>query len=347
MIFPLVLLAALVFSAISPRKKGSLKSYCSYSQTQAIKGIFVITIFFSHFCSYVKLNQWYDTPMQEYCIFLGQLMVVPFLFYSGFGIFESVKSKGVNYIKALPKQRILKTLLHFDFAVILFLIFDLIIGRSVGVFDFLLSLTAWESIGNSNWFIFAILCAYTFAFMGLFLFKGKLKHSLIFIIAMSLVYIAIVSRYKASYWFDTILAFPAGSAFSLYKEKFDSFLHNKFIILGSGILCFFVLLFTKHPAFPNSFINSQIALLAFSATIVFLSMLMHINSKILNWFGTNVFGIYILQRIPMNLFSHTHLNEYNIYLFFFISFTCTLILSVLFTKWNDFFDKTFLEQLKT
>ena len=320
----------------------NLNSALSISHTQSIKGIFVITIFFSHYCSYVNLEQWYDKLLQSYCEFLGQLMVVPFLFYSGFGIFESVKNKGLNYIKSFPQKRILKTLIHFDFAIILFLLLDLFIKRPISISNLLLSLIAWEDIGNSNWFIFAILNAYTFAFIGLSLFKGKLKHSLFFIITMSLVYIALVSQFKATHWFDTFLAFPLGCTFSVYKEKIDSIMHNRIATLSGAILCIFILLFIKYAFIPLTFISSQIALLAFSTTIVFLSLHFYINSKILDWFGANVFGIYILQRIPMNYFSYLHLNDYSIYLFFVICFICTMALTILFSMWNNLFDKIFL-----
>lgn len=341
MITPLALLVLLLCASTKFSKNISLSCF-SISQTQSIKGFFVITIFFSHFCSYVTLEQWYDSPMQIYCLFLGQLMVAPFLFYSGYGIFESIKNKGNDYIKNFPKQRIFKTIVHFDFAIILFLILDQIIGKNVTMLEFLLSLIAWKDIGNSNWFIFAILCAYISTFIGLVSFKGNLKGALVVIFIMSLVYIAVLSHVKAPYWYDTILAFPLGCAFSLYKEKIDVALRSKFIMLG-GVACIFVLLLTKIDCFLNAFINSQIALISFSATLLFLSLRFNISSRILKWFGKNVFGIYILQRLPMNFFSHHNLNEYNRYLFFVICFACTLIFSVSFSKWNEFIDKKILK----
>ena len=234
MIIFLIILILIITFAAKPSKTALVQSYYSIPQTQAIKGIFVITIFFSHFCSYVHLETWYDKPMQSYCTFLGQLMVAPFLLYSGYGIFESVKAKGNIYIKSFPKKRILKTLLHFDFAIILFLVLDLITERAVSIPFFLLSLIAWESIGNSNWFIFAILCVYIFTFIGLFIFKGKLKETLFVIVTMSIVYMIVVSQFKGNYWIDTILAFPIGCLLSLYKDKIDKALHSKILALGGA-----------------------------------------------------------------------------------------------------------------
>ena len=158
--------------------------------------------------------------MREYCRWLGQLMVVPFLFYSGYGIFESVKKNGVSYVLLFKKKRILKTLFHFDLAVILFLVYDVFLApEKLSVLKVVTSLVAWDSVGNSNWFVFAILCAYIFSFFAFVLNKGHLFRSLIVITVLCFMYVAIVSRFKESYWFDTILAFPLEGLFSLCKEK--------------------------------------------------------------------------------------------------------------------------------
>ena len=345
MVVPLILLAVLAFMAAKPSKQVLLQSYCSVSQTRSIKGIFAITVFFSHFCSYVHLESWYDLPLRFYCSFFGQLMVAPFFFYSGYGIFESIKTKGHGYIKTFPKNRILKTLLHFDFAVCLFLLLDLLIGERVSISRFVLALTGWDSIGNSNWFVFAILCAYASAFAGMFLYRKNLSLSLLLVTALLLVYVVIISRFKGLAWFDTILAFPLGCLLSLHKAKFESILQGKRIAPIGALIGIFILLATQSGLLAtqsgnilHGFIKSQIALLAFLFVLVFLSLHIRLESRILNWFGTQVFGIYILQRIPMNLFSFLHLSEYNMYLFFVLCFASTLVLSSLFSRWNNYFD---------
>ena len=162
MLVVLIVFVLLILTSINV-SKNDLSCSLSICQTQTIKGIFVITIFFSHFCSYVVFDKWFDIPLRDYCRWFGQLMVAPFLFYSGYGIFESVKLKGLDYVRFFPKKRILKTLLHFDLAVVLFLVLDVYIQKKVSVSNFMFALIGWESIGNSNWFVFAILCLYIFS----------------------------------------------------------------------------------------------------------------------------------------------------------------------------------------
>ena len=341
MVVPLILLAVLAFMAAKPSKQVLLQSYSSVSQTRSIKGVFVITVFFYHFTSYVHLESWYDLPLRFYCSCFGQLMVAPFFFYSGYGIFESIKTKGHGYIQTFPKNRILKTLLHFDFAVCLFLLLDLLIGERVSISRFVLSLTAWDSIGNSNWFIFAILCAYVSVYAAMIFFGENLSVSFLLVTALLLVYVAVISHFKGLTWYDTILAFPLGCLLSLHKAKFESIMQRK-RIAPIGALIGICILSVTQCGILHGFLKSQIALLAFLSLIVFLSLRIRFENRILNWFGTQVFWIYILQRIPMNLFSFLHLNEYNKYLFFVLCFASTLVLASLFSRWNNYLDSFFL-----
>ena len=98
--------------------------YMSKQMTNSIKGIFLCLVFFSHICGYTDFSHpVLDRPYRFLQGVLGQCIVVMFFFYSGFGVMESVKKRGDAYIRQFPIKRILKTLLLFDCAVVLFLIF--------------------------------------------------------------------------------------------------------------------------------------------------------------------------------------------------------------------------------
>ncbi len=344
MLIVLFLLIALIICSAKISKDNSEKAF-SINQTQTIKGIFVLTIFFSHFCAYVSLDKWYDTPINEYCQWLSQLMVVPFLFYSGYGIFESVKKKGLSYINTFPQKRIFKTLAHFDLAILLFLLYDLFfIPENISLLKILLSLIAWDSIGNSNWFIFAILCAYIFSYIGLLLGKGHLSRSFITITILYFIYIIAVSRFKVNYWYDTVLAFPLGCFISLHKDQLA--LERRMSHLVWGVLFIISLLLfiiAKENLIKFSFLNSQLALIGFMSLIVLISMKVKIENKILSWFGTQVFGIYILQRLPMHWGKHINMNEQNIYLYFTFCFFVTLLLAICFNKITNKIDSIFFK----
>ena len=140
--------------------KNSNKDYLNKENTTCIKGIFILIVFYSHLCKYIPYQSTKDFLMYDLRQFLGQLMVTMFLFYSGYGIYESIKKKKNNYINNIPIKRILITLLNFDIAVLTFAVVNQLIGNGKTIEEILLALTGWGGIGNSNWYIFAILFLY-------------------------------------------------------------------------------------------------------------------------------------------------------------------------------------------
>ena len=86
-------------------KSGIDSSYLSKAYTQPIKGFFVIIVFLSHVRTYAVFTSKTDLLTISFLDALGQLMVALFLFYSGYGIYEAIKSKGNSYIDSLLKNR--------------------------------------------------------------------------------------------------------------------------------------------------------------------------------------------------------------------------------------------------
>ena len=140
--------------------KNSNKDYLNKENTTCIKGIFILIVFYSHLCKYIPYQSTKDFLMYDLRQFLGQLMVTMFLFYSGYGIYESIKKKKNNYINNIPIKRILITLLNFDIAVLIYAVINQLIGNSKSIQEILLAFTGWISIGNDCWYIFAILLLY-------------------------------------------------------------------------------------------------------------------------------------------------------------------------------------------
>lgn len=125
----LVLLFLFAVNAKMAEADQFFDDYCSPRKSNALKGIFVVMVFISHFRGYVTLTD-ADLIASKVISFLGQQMVAPFLFYSGYGVVESIKRKGLPYVKKLPVHRALRTLLHFDVAVLLFLVMRIILRES-------------------------------------------------------------------------------------------------------------------------------------------------------------------------------------------------------------------------
>ena len=329
---------------ITPRRNEQERlQYMSKDSTDAIKGIFILLVFFRHANEYVK-NSGFDYSSLADSLFsmtdsfLNQLIVVMFLFFSGYGIIYSISNKGDSYISNIPKHRVLNTLLNFDIAVACFIILSFIIGHSFDTKTIILSFTGWESVGNSNWYIFVILICYLSTWLVFALNRGNRSILTVTLLNFGLLIIATIALAlagKPSHWYNTIFAYPIGMMFGLFKERFDSLVNKKYAAcLICTVICFAIstlLFFDKNlPIGENSraIINGSSWVIRVISVIIIVLMVMtkfNIQNKALIWLGGNLFPLYIYQRIPMIIIStYFDLNP-AIFIIISILITCALI----------------------
>ena len=315
------------------------EDYMSIENTASIKGIFVLMVFMSHICSYTSFKLLPDRIIITILGLVSQLMVAMFLFYSGYGVHESIKRKGEDYIAHFPKHRILRTFINFALAVTLFWGLRSLIGRTYSIERILLSYIGIKNFGNSSWYMFAIIVLYILTYISYILIKRDDKQSLILFTVISLFYVFVASRYLPSRYSNTFLCYGVGMWYSYYKDSIDGWVQNNHhylssllisILLFTGYGILLVLLFHKDLRGMPPILYDIFAIL-FSMTTVFLSMKIIFKSKILSWFGHNVFWIYILQRIPMIYFERIGLDKYN-YLYLFICLVSSIVLAVIFRE---------------
>ena len=116
--------------------------------------------------------------------------------------------------------------------------------------------------------------------------------------------------------------------FSVYKEKIIDCLKNNTnyaIALGGGMaICIVSCLLSK------SLIYRVIYEVSFCLVIVLATMHMKLKNSFLEYVGVNLFGLYILQRIPMMYFKQIVFN--NKYLYISTCLLVTFIPNFLFNK---------------
>ena len=172
MIFFVIILIAIICIGIEVAPKDSFfDDYCSRRQTATINGIFSLFIFLSHASQYIHLGGVLDNPYIALRRYMGQLVVATFLFYSGYGIMESITKKGTPYVKQIPNHRLFKVWYHYAIVVALFLLVDLIFQRPYKATAIIFSLTAYTSVGNSNWYIFITFTMYLIILASFMMFK--------------------------------------------------------------------------------------------------------------------------------------------------------------------------------
>lgn len=290
--------------------KGINTSYLSKEQSQALKGVFIIIVFLSHIRGYAAFDSYGDSFVKQILSYLGQLMVAYFLFVSGYGVFESIKRKGKPYIQAMPKNRIGKTFFEFSLAIFAFLVMNFLLKRSYSGQTIALAFTGWTSIGNSNWYMFAIFTLYIISYLSFSLFTDSNRLAILSVTVLSLLYIYIMVDLKDNWWSDTYLCYVCGMWFSYFKDKIDDLIYK---IKSSGwiiITLFFLACYLYVSEFRHiRVIFDNVLAVLFCLLIVIFSMKICFKSYLLEWCGKNLFWLYILQRIPMIIFQHYGLDK--------------------------------------
>ncbi len=342
MLIYVIMLGLLCFFGIRFKAKNGFEDYMSPQKTGAIKGIFVIIVLLSHVRQYIKLDKSpMNQPFTDFMVFLGQLMVVMFLFYSGYGVLLGLQKKE-GYAKSIITKRAPKVLLHYDIAIVIFFILGLALGRNYTIKKLLLSFIGLDAVGNSVWFIFVILILYVLTFTA-FVFTGKkviLGTVITTLLSVAAVFLLRYFKGTEYWWYDTILCYPLGMWFALAKPRIDKALLPSFIkwfACTVGSVALFLVFRQLEFETGRTRYMFIISALFFAISLVLISMRISINNGILRWFGKRVFGVYILQRIPMIILSHFGMND-NPFLFTAVCLAVTVVLAEVFERATDKLD---------
>lgn len=343
MVFFLMILLLIIFHSAKIAPAGEFaKDYLSKEKTNAVKGIFVILIIFSHYSQYVNLTGIYDEPYLILKKHLNQMVVAMFWFYSGYGMMESAAKKKFDYIKTIMTKRFWMVLLNFDLAVLLFWITGMILGRKYSLYNVLWSFVGWSSIGNSNWYIFVTLVLYVLMFFAFYLLKWYDKKWALYaggvlMTVMTVAFIYCMMKIgRPTRYYNTTILFVLGIWYSLFKTKIEGFImKNDYIYTLSALVLTSVYMITFCFRWEYGLEGYTVWAVAFTLLIVMVSMKITFCNEILLWFGNHVFSVYILQRIPMMLLASTGIAKSHKYMFLILSMMLTVFMAMVFDYITD------------
>lgn len=298
----MAILAGVAAAGVRFSGKGWLEPF-ERDGTECIKGFFIGLVFISHVSGYLfdagggilgdRIARWIVGTF-------GQMIVVMFLVYSGYGVMRSILAKGKPYISAMPVHRIGRTMLRFDVAVMAFLVLSVLLGNVLPLGKVALSLVAWESLGNSNWYIFVIVLCYLIAWAWASAVPERSRLCpwslalLVFVYVASMVALSFV---KERWWYDTMLAFPLGCLLAVHEKKVKAFAREWYWPLIALCAAAFVAL-NRTPVDALGFVANAKAI-AFGMFVVVATMKLGVRSGVLQWMGKRLFPIYVYQRLPM------------------------------------------------
>lgn len=337
----LIALVVLSLWGVKFSSKGH-SDYISRAQTDSIKGIFAIIILYSHMRGYFISGAPYSRGYNFMLNNLGQLMVVMFLLYSGYGIMEALKRNRKKYFDTFLTHRVGKVWLMFLIALAMFMILNAVLGIKHEPMKYITSLIAWDDIGNSNWFVFDILVLYILTYLVLLIqAKGGEILTVTIIYILTFVFLIILNLSgKSFWWYDTILAYPTGMFYSLYKEKIEYLVRGwRWWVVTFSLAAIFLFCQFKSYILINCFNNAITSLFyfvmfvstssVFALIVVLLTMKIKLDNRALRWLGTNAFAIYMLQRLAMIIGRHFGWNK-NAFLFACFVIPVTLLISTIY-----------------
>lgn len=265
-----------------------------------INGVFILFVFVSHGIGYLPqyngLNLFADHFLR--CR-IGQLMVAAFLFHSGYGVAVSILKKGCIYVEGMPRRRVLPVFLHFAIAVTMFAVLKTLIGDPPSWSRYAYSLIGWESVGNSNWYIFVILCLYLFVyFVSIITRNIKARVFLLCLLCVGLIFFLRHFKPGQCHWWNTIPCFPAGFILAYIHEPWKKIMLKQpippFVI---GILTCAVIIILKIPVIYSC------VFFAYGMALSLSGIRFQRKPTVLLWLGKALFSVYIFQRMPMLILS--------------------------------------------
>ncbi len=326
----LLVLAAISLIGVRVYWKEPNTEYLSRKCTLAVNGVFVVLVFMKHFSQYISFG-WDDSIYCWVRGFLGQLINVTFFFYSGYGIMKSIVTKGEEYRRHFFVSRFLKTWIRFAVVVLIYYGFALFLGKDYSILRFIQSLSGWKSVGNSNWYIFAIFALYIFTMIGFFACRNSFWGIAIIVLALSIGYGAVLYFLKDECWYNTILAYSCGMFFALVDKKFNMWIQRGMYRYVFSLLMMFILFAVTRWCRIHSLLSDiilyEMEVVCFMSVVLLITIRIKINNAVLLFLGKYAFEIYMLQRIPMILFENSGLPKY---LYLVLCIMITVVLAVVF-----------------
>ena len=266
---------------------------------------------------------------------------------------------GVQYLRTYPRNRLLKTLFNFDISVLIYLVVNTLLGIHYDIGTILLSFIGYESVGNSNWYIFTILLMYLVSYVtgimvvrgddrggdavddgagdvhGLNKKQGSLIATIVTVCAVAYVVIAQITGLPSRF-VSTVVTYALGMWIAVYKDEIESLFKKKPIITLIAICIPILATYKLRGGDYIMNINSCF----FVLLVVWFMAHFEIKSKILYFLGKHAFSIYILQRIPMIIISHFYSPSGVMnYVFVAVSLGITIAIAVLFDKFLPVIDR--------
>lgn len=291
--------------------------------SKAIQGFAAVAIIIHHLAQ--ELVE--DAGPLAFFSELGVLFVGVFFFFSGYGLYTSLKTK-TNYLKGFLKKRLVTVLVPFYTCILTFVVAACICGKKFEPMQLLSVLSGWSLINAHMWYIVEIVVLYI-AFFILYSIIGNRTEATVemgvFVVAMIVgsLLLGHGDDFSCSYWFqgewwyNSSFLFVLGIFVSRHAEGLRRIARKAYIILVPvfGILTVLLGLQTKYalttwsywseipgvdPAYGDKFRCLAVQLpwiIVFVCFLLLVMMKVKFGNPVLKFLGTISLELYLIHNL--------------------------------------------------
>ena len=240
--YPLwILAAALVAILIAGAKASKRREWqeepLALGTSKAIQGFSAVAIILHH----LSQDLMKDAGPFEFLSGCGVLFVGIFFFFSGFGLYTSLKTKK-DYLKGFLRKRLITILIPFYSCIAVFTIASCICGTKYKALDLLKVLSGWSLINNHMWYIVEIAILYLAFFLIYKLIRNRTAATVVmsvFVLVMmggSLLLchgkdMSCAYWFMGEWWYNASLLFIVGILVSKHQDGLRKIARKAYVVL--------------------------------------------------------------------------------------------------------------------
>ena len=203
-------------------------NFLSRDTFTSLKGYLALLVLIHHVTQFTNFMA--GTSIGYALLLLGHYAVVIFIFMSGYGLFASYEAKGDAYIRQFPKKRLLPFYLTYLFFLIVYIIYELIIGTKISVSDIIFSLTYGKTLLSFGWYLQLTTLLYV-AFFLIWRFVKNDTAKILFMWSFVIVLITLSIEFQAPRNnYMPAFSFVIGIMYARHKETIKKFAEKHSVI---------------------------------------------------------------------------------------------------------------------
>lgn len=295
-----ITLLVLPFIGMEISKDGYFSDYLRPQQTNQYKAFFAFVVILHHLAQRTQTGVLFPFFNK-----IGYLAVGMFFFISGYGLMFQYIKKKEQYIDHFLSHRLLKVLIPYFIAMVLYYLAYKIIGLDISIKSALQSFLTQRPYVSFSWYILATIFFYLIFYVSAKIFKEHYMFMIVMIAAGLVLYGFIChSLGHGTWWYNTCTCFLLGIVWGRYNKVITQWLQRKWMISILFSLVGFILFFqlsqkTNISGLWYHLFTHYVSSAFFCITLAFAGMKVRLNSKILQFISKISYEMYLLHGLAI------------------------------------------------